>query len=79
MCGPHKGGVWREGQPAVHTAQEIPGLVTLAGSLPLPPSAASQPRIQIQSQNTTAISMLHYWPSSKRPSRGCTSSAGSES
>lgn len=37
-----------------HTTQEIPGLVTLAGSLSLPPSAASPLLIQIRSQNITA-------------------------
>ncbi len=63
MCGPHQEGVRREGRLAVHTTQEIPGLVTLAGSLWLPPSAASLPRIQIQSQNTTARATLRYLPS----------------
>lgn len=63
MCGPHQRGVRHEGQPAVHTPHgRSPRLVTLAGSPPLPPSAASPPRIQMESQNTTARAALHYTP-----------------
>lgn len=66
MCGPHQGSGRREGRLATHITQEIPGLVTLAGSLLLPPSAASPPRIQIQSQkqqgqHCTSRLLMHTW------------------